>query len=418
MTDISSYGAEVPGLLRKSLYAILVVSGCASVFSLGGYSPLPVNELLDAWLISFICVSVWVGRIRHTMIILFLVAYLVTRVAAAVANDSPVPDFLQAYRWLLYLIAFVIALHRSWGPLLPMIKVMWVLISLGLVKTILTIAILGPSQRSGLLTENNFELALYCALAAGLLSRLTGRQQVWTLLALGALVMSSGSRSGAVEFGLLIIYAVINVARARVAVRLLLVIVVPVIVYFVSDVFAARAESGGVDRLNFLSVFLGETANWNLLDWLWGTSPITPLSSGGCAAMEYYSSLFSSTGDGTCYSVVLHAFIMRVVYDAGLFGLFLTVFVVLFSLRRSGAGVRVTWTIFAIAFANGFSVSGLNSPYVALPIVLTICISANRGSVESFKPHKGVGLRGEWVRNPERFDGHDSPSSMRPEPER
>lgn len=63
---------------------------------------------------------------------------------------------------------------------------------------------------------------------------------------------------------------------------------------------------------------------------------------------------------------------MRVIYDAGLIGLALSILVPWFVMRRAGVGLALTAALTAISLANGASVSGINNPYVALPILVAI----------------------------------------------
>ncbi len=52
----------------------------------------------------------------------------------------------------------------------------------------------------------------------------------------------------------------------------------------------------------------------------------TPLLPASCADLSYYQTLFSYAGDGRCYSVILHSFIMRVIYDHGIIGFAFLIF--------------------------------------------------------------------------------------------
>ncbi|MGO4692078.1 hypothetical protein [Glaciibacter sp. 2TAF33] len=372
----------VPAFLRISLYALLIVGAALSVPSIGTYSPLPVETLLDAWIIAFMVTYLVRGSIRTTGLLLLLGGYSLTRIIPALASESPMVDFFQAYRWLLYLVAFAFAVGRTWGPARSLVRLMWILLGLALAKTALTLLTLGPGARSGLLTENNFEIALFSGLVAVLYSRLTDRSRFWAMLLLGVLVLTSGSRSGAIAYAILVVYVILQAKSANLFVRYLLACTLPVLVIALVQVFESRAQNGGIDRLNFLNVFLGETQAWNVLTWLFGTAPITPLSSGGCGRLSFYVNLFSSTGDGHCYSVIFHAFVMRVAFDAGIVGLIIAFSVTWYTLRRSNVELGLSATLLLLAFTNGLSVSGLNNPYVALPILLAIATATGTSIVE------------------------------------
>lgn len=361
----------VPSILRGSLNLMLIVAAALSVPQIGAYGPLPTTTLLDAWVILFIVSCIVRGRIERIFLVLLLAGYLLTRLIPALITEAPMEDFLQAYRWVLYLIAFAMAIGRSLGPLRPLVRLMWLLLIMALAKAALTFALLGPGERPGLLLENNFELALFSGLVA-VLYRHLGSRQVHAVVLLGSIAVLSGSRSGAIAFLLLALYAVTQAKSASLLSRYLLACLIPLLVMLPLWVFSQRAANATqVDRLNFLDVFINETHGWNALMWLFGTTPITPLGD-GCFRLSYYQLLFSSVGDGSCYSVIMHAFLLRVVFDAGIVGLLIAFGVAWFAMRASGVTFGLALCLLLIAFTNGLSVSGLNNPYVALPILLAI----------------------------------------------
>lgn len=379
MSTTQPNAQEVPRLLRGALYALLLVAATVSLPFIGAYGPLPTTTLLDAWMIVFIVACFVRGKTQTTTLFLLLTAYLLTRVVPAIAIDAPMFDFLQAYRWVLYLIAFALAVGRTWGPMKPLVGVTWALLGMALAKSGVTFLLLGPGERPGLLLENNFELALFSGLVAVVYHNL-GRGRLWAVAALGALTILAGSRSGAVAFLLLAIYAIFQAKRANLFVKYLLICIIPMLALVTVSIFESRVQVGQkIDRLNFLDVFLNETREWSPLTWMFGTTPITPLSDAACARLSYFQLLFASVGDGTCYSVILHAFTLRVLFDAGIVGLLVAVIVTWYTLRKGRVHLGLAITLLLIAFTNGFSVSGLNNPYVALPVLLAI-VTASRAA--------------------------------------
>jgi hypothetical protein len=363
----------VPKFLRASLYAIMLVAAIVSVPFLGAYGPLPTTVLLDAWIVVFVLTMFLSRRLVAPLIFLCLSAYGLTRLVPALAIQAPLEDFFQAYRWLLYLVAFTFALGKMWTPVRLLVKVTWCLLILALVKAAATFVALGPGERPGLLLENNFELALFAGLVAILYRDHLGRSRVAAVVALGALTFLSGSRSGAIAFLILALYAVTQSKVKNLFVQYLMGLGIIALSLFPIAIFAERAsQSASIDRLNFLNVFLADTEAWSPMTWLFGTVPITPLSPGACDDLSYYERLFSSTGDGSCYSVILHAFVMRVVYDAGIVGLLIAFGITWYVMRRAGIRFTLSATLLLIALTNSMSVSGLNNPYVALPILLAL----------------------------------------------
>lgn len=363
--------------MRVSLYSMLLIAGALSVPFLGGYGPLPTTALLDGWIVLLLITLVVRGRTEAHLIMLLLAIYLLSRVVLVLYTESPLYDAAQAYRWVLYLIVMATVVGRQWGPIRPLIGVTWALLGLALVKSAATFALYGGGERPGLLLENNFELALFSGLVAVLYRHMSSRERLGVLAVLGAVVALSGSRSGAVSFVVLAVYATTKMTRANALTRYVILLALGGLgaaAYWVFDQRAAVVSR--VDRLNFLDVFLAETQHWSPLTWVFGTTPITRLSSGGCQRLGYYETLFSSVGDGTCFSVILHSFVLRVVFDSGLLGLALSIFVPLYLMRKAGVDRALGLSLVAISVANGLSVSGLNNPYVALPIMLAIATAS------------------------------------------
>lgn len=365
---------QVPAIMRLALYAIVLVSAVTSVPAVGAYSPIPVGLLMDGWIAALAVVCIARGRIVAPMAVAVVIVYSLTRLFPALATEAPMSDFAQAYKWLLYLFAFVVAIGRQWGPIRPLIRVMFLLLIMALAKAGLTVATSGSGARSGLLTENNFEIALFVGLIIVTYRHMRGRERFFAVVLAGAVTVLSGSRSGAVAFVILAVFVVMTSTRLNLFFRYLLTLALPIAAWFAVSVFAERAESTGgtIDRLNFLEVFRNETAVWDPFTWMFGTVPLTPLSPNACGALSFYENLFASQGDGTCYSVVLHAFTMRVLFDAGIVGLLIAFGVTLFALRKGGVRWPLTITLLLVAISNGMSVSGLNNAYVALPILLAI----------------------------------------------
>ncbi|MDQ1121452.1 hypothetical protein [Microbacterium trichothecenolyticum] len=365
----------VPRPIRFLLIALLGVGGLISAPFLGRGGPLPMTTLLDVWILLL---AVWMfcaTRIRTSGVLLLIFAYAITRIFPAVVDGSPLEDFLQAYRWVWYLAVVALAVGKKWPRIVSLVNVTWFLIGLAILKGIATRVLLGATVRPGLLLENNFEIPLFAGLVA-VLYRHLGRYRVFSVLAVGLLTVVSGSRSGIIAFVILAVYAVTQNKRANLFVRYLAYMSIPAAGGAAYFLFAERFESEGqIDRLNFFAVFLREVDDWSPLQWIFGTTPITPLSSSACNRLSYFVNLFSSEGDGSCYSVILHSFLMRVVFDAGIVGLVLSFGLLWYLMRRAQVQTALTLTLIAVAVANSASVSGPNNPYVLLPIVFAILLS-------------------------------------------
>jgi hypothetical protein len=320
-------------------------------------------------------------RVETVGLLVVLAFYTLTRVVPALWLGDPVEDVFQAFRWLFYLAVMAVAVGKSWQRVDQLVLITWVLIALATIKAALTYIVLGPGERPGLLVENNFELALFSGLLAVVYPVM--RHRALAIGLLGVLVVLAGSRSGSIAFLMLMLYAAYMTRKAGVFTRYLQVVALPLLALVPVIIFTSRSTGGveSIDRVRFLEVFLHDASDWNPFIWLFGNVPITAISPEGCGALSFYAGLFSSDGDGTCYSVILHAFVMRVIFDAGLVGLAISIAIPWWLMRKTGNSIAITLCLSAIAFTNGLSVSGLNNPYVALPFVLAILVPTRvRGS--------------------------------------
>jgi hypothetical protein len=373
---------EIPKLLRYGIYVIFVAGASLSVPNIGSaqYSLLPVGNLLDLWICILAITLVIRGQTVGSGMVLFICGYAITRIIPAVASETALSDFITAYKWLLYALVFCLAVGRKWGDLRGLFRLTRILFAMALAKTLVTLAVFGGDTRSGLLTENNFEIALFVGLVIALYAHMSPRDRFASVATVGILTALSGSRSGVIALVILALYVVVQARKMNLFGRYILGLGIAVVGWFAWSVFASRLEVGGtIDRLFFLDVFWRETSAWSPIQWLFGTLPLTPLSSTGCGQLSYYRFLFSSSGDGSCYSVIFHAFTMRVIFDAGIFGLIVALAAATYGLLRGRVARSTTFALLAVAFTNGLSVSGLNNAYVALPILIAILTAPGAG---------------------------------------
>lgn len=354
----------------STLVVLLIAVGITSVTNIGGYALVPVTAVLDAWLVGLIILLGFRGKLRTSFVLGFYATYLVAVLAIGVYTKSPILDLLQAYKWVVYIVIMSLLYSHKYDLRRRIVILAWALSSLALLKALLTLLVLGDTKRPGLFLENNFEIPLFVGLVA-LAIFFKCRRRLLLLSLLGIVVLLASSRSGSVVYLLLIFYYVTQLKNLNIFVRYLALVISPLGALIPVAIFVERAQMTAVrlDRLNFIEVFLRESAFWDSSRWLFGTVPITPLNPESCATLSYYSSLFSSTADGSCYSVILHAFILRVVYDAGLVGLLLSIYGPFRVLTRSNTPISLTIFLISVSILNGLSVSGFNNPYVVLPIL-------------------------------------------------
>jgi hypothetical protein len=148
--------------------------------------------------------------------------------------------------------------------------------------------------------------------------------------------------------------------------------------------FTNRGTSfGSLDRFKFLNLFLKDFGNRPTIEKLFGNWIIEPLNAETCVQLRFYSSLQDNESLGSCYSVVLHAFVIRAIYDFGIVGALLIFYtfskILLSNLERNSAICFIF-----IAITNSLSVSGVNNVYVVLPMLISLLSNNKKSEKTSF----------------------------------
>lgn len=230
--------------------------------------------------------------------------------------------------------------------------------------------------RPGVYYENNFELMmplLFFLYLAGV-----GILKFFDYLALTFLVAISGSFSAVVVctfiFGKIIFSGKSGGLLLKIAFSLFGFLIVA---YFYEYKYQNIDSFHDIDRLKFLDVFLQEVKIFDIYKWVFGQTFMEPLSYQACLQLYWYQTLFSDAIYGNCYSVILHSFVMRALYDHGILGLlflFLSLWLIFYiKFNKSFATAIVVCVI-----VNGLSVAALNSVYIALPLVMIILAAGGR----------------------------------------
>lgn len=370
--------SDRPSWSERILYGALILLAVTGLVSTGeyNYNLLPAGSLLELALLG--SAALLASRITQgawPILVLGGLYVLLKTLTWATYSPAAVIDFVQAYKAYIYLVVLACFVGRKVFQPRRLANFTVLLVAAFLVKYGYSI-VLGLAQRPGVYIENNFELILLMGLVY-LAWPYLGDRRHWVFAGLAATVLLSGSRSAAIA--LLVVYVFLYV---RISNRTwpLHIAGVAAVGYAVFEVIASRLQNDGglssLDRLNFLNVYLGEVDRWPVWEFLTGSLPLTPLSAGGCADLSFYAPLFSTADPGTCYSVILHSFVLRALFDHGIIGLVLLYVLVWLGLRRSGASVRDTTAILAPITASAFSVSAFNSVFTA--ILLAVAMGLDR----------------------------------------
>ncbi len=300
-------------------------------------------------------------------------------------------DSIRAVKWLAYLSIIWSTSTKIYFNMGCIIRIYKIVIAAAVFCYFIQFFRNGFGSRPVLFVENNFEISLF----AGLLviihtyGKLTNESlKIKWYLALILVIALSGSRSGALT-GIVVTFFVTRdlkvVRKWKLLKNSIRILAVSIMIF----TFVTRgATISETDRYTFLEVFFSETKGHSLYRWVFGNFMIRPLSDSGCATLSYYQILVSDHVYGTCYSVILHSFILRIVWDFGIIGLVVS-FGAIFLRIRKRLPHPLPHILTILAFANAASVSGPNNVYVIFPLLIAILTEKHFTLSRFASPSKG-----------------------------
>lgn len=372
--------------VRLVLGLPLAVLSLSGLVSFGTLNLLPAEGILEIALLLAAVAILRLPMVGPALIAICATAYVAASglIAIYIRHTDPL-DFLQAYKAFIYLALLTPFVGRSLFSSKVVTYGFWMLSSVFLIKYGYERLLGGGgkfSLRPTVFTENNFELIFLTLLYYLAVTRGTARKALATLL-IGAVVVLSGSRSAIL--GLVI--AMVGAQAAGFKVRHLLstAISAPIAILVAYYVFQGRSAGGieTIDRFRFLLIFLSEIDQWNWYNYLFGTAPLTALSPSSCAALSFWTNLFSFSGDGKCYSVILHSYVLRVIFDHGAIGFSLLLAAVNFLLKCCKYTTRDRVVVLGVLLASALSISSFNNVFAAL--ILAVYLGT---PLRSERPHQ------------------------------
>lgn len=373
----SDVRATIPPIAQYFFFVIFISASFLGIWPTNSGSLVPVTLLLDFWLLALTTFSVVNGLSKIKIPALLLIAFSVLALISSLGSGALISDFALSYRWLLYTVVIILLSKYKWPQISILEQLAYFLVSLAIFKELLHRLTSSEVSRAGLLVENNFELPLYLGLLVLLREHISAKSFWLLLTALSILTFLEESRSGFGAFFLVLFFAAASSkVRTKQKIIILLSIGIPGAVGGLW-VWAQRAPDSfaQIDRIQFFNIFLTEVESWSFTKWLFGNPPLTALTPSSCGKLSFYESAFSAIGDGTCYSVILHSFLLRVVFDSGVIGLLVAVTVPLAVMLKNKTPLLVALTLIGIGLANSLSVSGFNNPFVVIPFILATMTS-------------------------------------------
>lgn len=410
------YRSKAQPLAAMLLMAAILALGVVGVMSPWHYNILPAVPLLE---LAVLGVSVLMFPPKSRSAWLFMLAaggYLVVTLAIALLmSGSHILDYVQAYKAFFYVLLLCSFIGQPLFKPAQVATFFYVLLGLFFIKYAYS-RLIGldawVSIRPGIFTENNFELVLLVLLLYLVLPVI--RWRAISFITVMLIIFLSGSRSAFLCISAVYFFSIFRVGKGFIKPWLLLLPFLGALAYgIVNDrmdisltssgegvaehpsmpaleggrapaitpdseglaveaplTFRSFLERGAsVDRVRFLLYFLDDAEGWQWWNVMLGTQPLTPLSTQTCEALSYWSDMYSFSGDGTCYSVILHSYIIRVLYDHGVLGLVFLVTFAAYALRKSRYSWADTLCVLGVLMASSLSVSAFNSVFAMLSMM-------------------------------------------------
>lgn len=380
---------SIPKLISYSTFlatATLLMVGILSPYS---HNILPVARIFDAIIIFIAAFMIYKVRISNIelLAIIFISSYFIYyTLSSTLLGNAHILDVFQSSKFLVYVIIFIML---SKVPLMRGGEIKYLLlISLFafFVKYAYSITLEftdSMSRRPGVLTENNFELIYLAGLFFFVKDSLKIREHILCLLILIAIMLMGGSRSAIASF--MIASAVIYVKGNPVRT---IAFIIPGMALLSAAYFIFESRGGfdlnTIDRFRFFNLFMNEMDNRNALNWIAGDSYLTPMMPYTCQMLSFYEKLFSFNYDSTCYSVILHSFLFRVIIDHGLFVYLMTIFFSYYAIKKNTGDMYLALGIVALVTISGLSVSSFNSSIAAFMVLLAITSEKKSQSTEKY----------------------------------
>ena len=365
---------DITERLMTIALSILILQSLFRIFGLIDNEFVDPTKFFEFTFFAVAFLSLRLENVGNIILSFLIILSWATVVLLSYLEDAPVYESIRAYKWLLYLVAILCIGEQS------KLRNAWLrkyyltlLTSMTFFYTFLIFRD-GFSTRPQLLLENNYECAFLIGLFVLNFSQrnldFTRKNLAWNI-ALVTTVILSGSRSALIS--LILVLSGIYLAHrnfSRLKIMGFILSISTLIVALLSWMIRGSSLQS-VDRFVFLQLFLHEYSLKSDISKLLGAWVINPLSSETCVKLRFYSVLQNDESLGSCFSVILHSFILRSLYDFGLIGTLAIFFAYVWLLRRNLESTLVI-CITAIAIANSMSVSGINNVYVVMPACIAL----------------------------------------------
>ena len=343
------------------------------IFAYNGINLLPAKSIFELLIISVSLLSII--KLKKTFVLfsflsLFYIAfgYLAT---FYFYNNFSLYDFFISYKSFFYLLLLTPFIGKKYITENSFKNFFLFLLLFFFLKYFFSRFIF-EQPRPGLFVENNFELLFFLLLYL-LVCLIDKKIFILKLCVVTIIVFASGSRSAILS----LLFLIFMTYEKKLSFKTLIGFIIFAFIFSLSIIVLMQRLGGGIesiDRFVFFQYFLNDISNWSFSDYFFGNLPLTPMSANTCNGLSFYYTLFSQKNDGTCYSVVLHSYILRMIYDHGFFGLFFVLYFIFKALRTVGYNVKLCLTVLGLILINGLSVSAFNSVFCFLGLLFFLVV--------------------------------------------
>jgi hypothetical protein len=376
------------------LILALICLGSLSFFSGTNYHFLPAPKIFEVVFLILCCWSMAtqfkINKFNFFMLLFIVAVIIIIFLRSYFIFGTGFIDTFIATKSLFYLIIFLFISTKKISISSDHIfHLFCITLYLFFAKYVVQYFIYNVN-RPGIFGENNFEMMFLLILFTfvSIYNKLKITPCKSFLLFL--VVLLSGSRSAQLSYVFIILllqFSDVKSINLSILFKAVFAFGVVCILIVLSLTLRPINSLEGIDRFSFLLVFLDELKDMPLGNMLFGKLAIAPLQPASCSQLSYYTSLFSRSGDGTCYSVILHSFIMRAIIDFGLIGSLVIAYLYFMVLRTAGHHSFFSLAIISIGFINSLSVSGMNNIFYALGVLVTLTYCSSSSTSIRVRSH-------------------------------
>ncbi len=351
-------------------FLTFLLLGVSAFVEWGKANFLPVSVFFDSLiLLSLIIRKPKMQRQIFVPFLMFSLYFLISFTYAVVYKADHLLDFLLSFKVIVYFIIICFSVGKKMGGEKAFVYFFRMVLAFFFLKYSLSV-LLKLNMRPLVFRENNFEL-LFFVLLFYLKYILIGkvRNVEWFLVTV--ILVLSLSRSALPLY--FIVASAIVFERVSLKKVLIAVPFVTVLAGIFIMILLNRPGGGGlenIDRIVFMQVYINEALNMPFWNFLFGAERISPLSPQACERLSFYKELFSYNNDGTCYSVILHSFVLRALYDHGLILFLGILYITYYMLRVAKYSKKESFVVTLVVLLNGLSVSSFNSYFFPLSMIL------------------------------------------------